>query len=193
MRPGERGAEPHVHQQHVDGFYVLQGEIACGRARSWSRSVARAGTLVLIPPGVVHGFDNDGPGGSAVPQLPRTRAAGSREYLRGDGDFDQFDPPADGGRPAADAIVTAAGGGERFQREDRAVTILGDLPEISAFLLEVEPGVAGDRRRTTTTTRSTRSSSSRARPASSPATMSSRAGPGDVLRRSAGRAARHRP
>ena len=61
------------------------------------------------------------------------------EYLRGRGEFDQAPPPEDGGRPASDAIVTPPGGGERFQREDRAVTILGDLPEISVLLLEVEP------------------------------------------------------
>ena len=40
-------------------------------------------------------------------------------------------------------IVTPPGGGERFQREDRAVTILGGLPDISVLLLEVEPEWTG--------------------------------------------------
>ena len=60
------------------------------------------------------------------------------EYLRGRGEFDQAPPPEDGGRPASDAIVTPPGGGERFERGDRAVTIVGELPEISVLRLEVE-------------------------------------------------------
>ena len=101
--------------------------------------VATAGTLVLIPPGVVHSFDNDGAGGGPLPQLPRAGRRASRTTCAPAEDFDQFDPPADGGRPASDAIVTPAGGGERFRREDRAITVLGDLPEISALLIEVDP------------------------------------------------------
>jgi quercetin dioxygenase-like cupin family protein len=44
-----------------------------------------------------------------------------------------------------DAILTRSGGGESFRREDRVITILGELPEISAFRLEVEPDWPGIR------------------------------------------------
>src|SRR5438552_6214091 len=29
--PGEKGPDPHVHRQHSDAFYVLEGEAAFGR------------------------------------------------------------------------------------------------------------------------------------------------------------------
>ena len=135
---GERGAEPHIHLHHVDAFYVLAGEMTLRSGPSSSSSPPAAGTLVLVPPGLVHGFDNDSDGEVRFLNF-HAPGCGFVEYLRGRGEFDQAPPPEDGGRPASDAIVAPPGGGERFQREDRAVTILGDLPEISVLLLEVEP------------------------------------------------------
>jgi quercetin dioxygenase-like cupin family protein len=53
------GAGPHFHRQHVDSFYVLDGELELtvggGRIR------ARPGMLVAVPPGVVHSFDHESP------------------------------------------------------------------------------------------------------------------------------------
>src|SRR3954469_10742199 len=135
---GERGANPHVHREHADGFYVLGGEITVRLGPEQAPVVAGAGTLVLIPAGVVHSFDNDGAEEARSLNF-HAPDGGFARYLRTQEDFDQFDPPADGGRPASDAIVTPAGGGEHFRREDRTVTVLGDLPEISAMLLEVDP------------------------------------------------------
>jgi mannose-6-phosphate isomerase-like protein (cupin superfamily) len=134
--PGERGAEPHVHLRHVDAFYVLAGEMTLRVGPELERLEATAGTLVLIPPGLVHGFDNDS-GGEVRFLNFHAPGCGFVEYLRGRGEFDQQPPPHDGGRPVTDAVVTRPGGGERFERGDRAVTILGELPEISALLLEV--------------------------------------------------------
>jgi mannose-6-phosphate isomerase-like protein (cupin superfamily) len=135
---GQRGAEPHIHLHHVDGFFVLAGRMALQVGPKLEQVGVTAGTLVLVPPGVVHGFDNDGPGELRFLNF-HAPGCGFVQYLRKEGEFDQQPPPADGGRLAADVIVTPAGGGERFQREDRAVTILGDLPDISVLLLEVEP------------------------------------------------------
>ena len=89
--PGERGAKPHVHHLHGDGFLVAEGEFAF-RFRDGSHALA-AGTLVLIPPNAVHGFDND--------STERARcfnfhmpSSGFGDYLRGrNPDFDQHDPP----------------------------------------------------------------------------------------------------
>jgi mannose-6-phosphate isomerase-like protein (cupin superfamily) len=135
---GERGAEPHIHLHHVDAFYVLAGEMTLRVGPELEQLKAAAGTLVLVPPGLVHGFDNDSDGELRFLNF-HAPGCGFVEYLRGRGEFDQAPPPADGGRPASDAVVTLPGGGERFQREDRTVTILGALPEISVLLLEVEP------------------------------------------------------
>ena len=59
---GERGAEPHVHLHHVDAFYVLSGEMTLQVGPDLDRVVATDDTLVLVPPGLVHGFDNDSSG-----------------------------------------------------------------------------------------------------------------------------------
>jgi mannose-6-phosphate isomerase-like protein (cupin superfamily) len=136
---GERGAKPHVHHEHSDGFYVLEGEITVRLGPALETVLAPAGTLVLIPPGVAHGFDNDGSGEARFLNVHAPDTGFARYLREHHEDFDQHPPPEDGGRPATDAIVTLPGGGERFQRDDRAITILGDLADISAFLLEVDP------------------------------------------------------
>jgi len=135
---GERGAEPHVHRHHADAFYVLAGDLSLRVGPELERVTAAAGTFVLVPPGLVHGFDNEGPDEVRFLNF-HAPGCGFVEYLRGRGEFDQHPPPADGGRPASDAIVTPPGGGERFRREDRTITILGALPEISALLIEADP------------------------------------------------------
>jgi quercetin dioxygenase-like cupin family protein len=139
---GERGAEPHLHLHHVDAFYVLSGEMTLHVGPDLERLVARAGTLALVPPGLVHGFDNDSSGEMRFLNF-HAPGCGFVEHLRGRGEFDSQPPPADGGRPLADAIVTPPGGGEHFRREDRTVTILGELPQVSMFRLEVESGWPG--------------------------------------------------
>lgn len=93
--PGERGANLHVHHHHADGFLVVGGEITLGYRDG--TLTAPAGTLVLLPPGVVHGFDNDGADRMRVFNL-HMPASGFADYLRGrNPEFDQHDPPADGG------------------------------------------------------------------------------------------------
>jgi quercetin dioxygenase-like cupin family protein len=135
---GERGAEPHVHREHADAFYVLEGELTFRIGPELERVTAPAGTFVAVPPGVVHGFDNDG--------TERTRflnfhspSGGFADYLRGAGGFDSFDPPADGGRPAAEAIVSLPGEGEQV----RSHRIKAELPHLSAIELVFEPGWEG--------------------------------------------------
>jgi len=135
---GQRGAEQHVHREHSDAFYVLDGQLTFRVGPGQEPLIGTAGTLVVVPPGVVHGFDNDGPGEARFLNF-HAPDSGFAHYLRMQEPFDSFDPPEDGGRPAMDAIVTLPGDGERFQRDDRMITILAELPEISFFRLEVEP------------------------------------------------------
>jgi quercetin dioxygenase-like cupin family protein len=101
--PGTRGAEPHVHHHHADAFLVLEGELTVTVGPG--KHVAPAGTLVFFPPDVVHGFDNDGSESLLVYNF-HTPASGFADYLRGrNPDFDQHDPPADGGADPASAIL----------------------------------------------------------------------------------------
>ena len=107
---GERGAEPHVHLHHTDAFYVLDGEMTCRVGPELEPVLAGAGTLVLIPPGVVHGFDNDSDGEVRFLNV-HAPSGGFVEHLRGRGDFDSEDPPGDGGRPASDVVIRPPGEG----------------------------------------------------------------------------------
>jgi quercetin dioxygenase-like cupin family protein len=99
---GQRGAQPHVHHHHSDAFLVVEGELTFSMREPLR---GPAGTLVVFPPNVVHGFDNDGDG-SALFYNFHMPASGFGEYLRGrNPDFDQHDPPADGGEDPATAIA----------------------------------------------------------------------------------------
>jgi mannose-6-phosphate isomerase-like protein (cupin superfamily) len=54
--PGYTGPGPHFHEQHVDAFYVLEGELAF--ELDGERVPAPAGTWVAATQGVVHTFRN---------------------------------------------------------------------------------------------------------------------------------------
>jgi quercetin dioxygenase-like cupin family protein len=105
--PGERGAKPHVHHRHSDAFLVVEGEFTF-HLRDGSRALP-AGTLFFIPPDVVHGFDNDS-GASARCFNFHMPSSGFGDYLRGrNPDFDQFDPPEDGGVDPSSALAVRLG------------------------------------------------------------------------------------
>ena len=100
---GERGAQLHVHHEHADGFLVLEGEFTF-HFRDGSR-VLSAGTLLVIPPGVVHGFDNDSTAAARCFNF-HMPSFGFADYMRGrNPDFDQVDPPEDGGVDPAAVVV----------------------------------------------------------------------------------------
>jgi quercetin dioxygenase-like cupin family protein len=100
---GERGANRHVHHHHADAFLVLEGELTLAVGSGSLR--APAGTLAVFPPNVVHGFDNDGAESALFYNL-HMPASGFGDYMRGrNPDFDQHDPPADGGADPASAIA----------------------------------------------------------------------------------------
>ena len=101
--PGERGARPHVHHRHADGFLVVEGELTVAVGSGSLR--AAAGTLVILPPDVVHGFDNDS-AESALFYNFHMPASGFADYMRGrNPDFDQHEPPAGGRADPASAIA----------------------------------------------------------------------------------------
>jgi mannose-6-phosphate isomerase-like protein (cupin superfamily) len=53
-----RELDEHVHAAEDDAFYILEGELTF--ILDDKEIGARAGTFVLVPPGVTHGFRNDG-------------------------------------------------------------------------------------------------------------------------------------
>jgi quercetin dioxygenase-like cupin family protein len=59
LEPGFEGPDPHTHDDHVDSFYVLEGEpeflVEDERLR------LGAGSYVAAPTGVLHAFSNPGP------------------------------------------------------------------------------------------------------------------------------------
>ena len=57
IAPG-RDLEQHVHDEEDDSFYILEGVMTF--LFGDESAAAPPGTFVLAPPGVVHGFRNDG-------------------------------------------------------------------------------------------------------------------------------------
>jgi quercetin dioxygenase-like cupin family protein len=50
------GVDPHSHADHVDSFYVLEGEVDFLVGDEWLRLPARS--FVAAPPGITHAFAN---------------------------------------------------------------------------------------------------------------------------------------
>jgi quercetin dioxygenase-like cupin family protein len=128
-RADDGGVAPHVHREHADAFYVLEGEMDFHIAGKTVR--ASAGWFVLSPPGVVHGF---GPG---TARMLNFHAPGAPYVGRGD----SYAPPEDGGR--GEAVVVPAGEGERLIGNKRVAYIKASLPALTLSLFELSPGFEG--------------------------------------------------
>jgi mannose-6-phosphate isomerase-like protein (cupin superfamily) len=113
---GEEGPDPHVHYTHSDAFYVLEGEIELRLGPEVESFPARAGTLGAAPPNLVHTFRNSSdatalfinvhaPGAGFADMMRARRDGRHRDADR----FDQHEPPADGGRPLSDSVLTEPG------------------------------------------------------------------------------------
>ena len=102
---GEEGPGPHIHREHVDAFFMLSGELVFRVGPELDPVKAGPGTFVLAPPEVVHTFRNEGPDDATWLNL-HAPSKGFADFLRNpDSPWDSFDAPADGGRPASEAIV----------------------------------------------------------------------------------------
>ncbi|HWM12677.1 MAG TPA: cupin domain-containing protein [Solirubrobacteraceae bacterium] len=114
--PGELGPDLHVHHEHTDAFYVLDGELTFDVGPEPRTIRVAAGGFVAVPPDVGHGFRNES---EADVRWLNFHAPdkGFAEYMRGarDGvsvDFDSFDVPDGGGLPADLVTVNASGGAD---------------------------------------------------------------------------------
>jgi quercetin dioxygenase-like cupin family protein len=107
--PGRDGADLHVHHRHTDLFYVLLGELTMRLGPQGEEARVPAGQLVRVPPGVVHGFRNAS--GAEVRYLNfHAPGVGFADYMRAIRDgrnlsYDQYDPPADGGRATSEVAI----------------------------------------------------------------------------------------
>jgi quercetin dioxygenase-like cupin family protein len=101
--PGQRGASPHVHHDHSDAFLVLGGELELTFESGPLR--ASAGTFALVPPHVVHSFDNTSDASARFFNI-HAPSCGFGAYLRGQNpSFDQQEPPPGGGVDPASVVV----------------------------------------------------------------------------------------
>ena len=101
---GERGAEPHVHHDHADAFLVVEGEFTFA-LRDGSRAPSRRGRSSSSLP--------TSSTASTTTATAHARcfnfhmpSSGFGDYLRGrNPDFDQYDPPDDGGVDPASVVA----------------------------------------------------------------------------------------
>ena len=123
---GRRGAEPHVHHEHTDCFYVLAGELTVTVGPDFERVALGEGGFLAAPPDVIHGFDNDGDSEVRYLNL-HSPDCGFIAYMRAIRDgtevgaWDSFDPPADGGRPRSEAAISAPGEDLNLDRPELAL------------------------------------------------------------------------
>ena len=127
---GERGPDLHVHHEHVDAFYVVEGELEFSVGPDVESVHAPAGTFIAVPPNVVHTFNNDSDATARWLNF-HAPSTGFMAHLRGEREgFDSFDPPASGGDAVAEATVTTA----------NAEGMLARQPQIEGMELTVDAG-----------------------------------------------------
>jgi quercetin dioxygenase-like cupin family protein len=141
--PGEDGPEPHVHYQHTDAFYVLEGQLELMLGAERQIVTATPGTFAAAPPNTVHTFRNSSSADAVFLNL-HAPSVGFGELLRGKtGVFEQHEPPPDGGRPFADAVLGSTDDAETLEHEASKHHILCDLPQLTAIDMTFQPEFEG--------------------------------------------------
>jgi quercetin dioxygenase-like cupin family protein len=106
---GEQIAGPHVHHEHTDAFYVLEGELTFEIGREAKTITVSSGGFVAAPPDVAHSLRNDSDRTARWLTI-HAPDAGFAAFMRGIRDgvevkWDISAVPACGGLPASEAIV----------------------------------------------------------------------------------------
>jgi len=108
---GQPVAGRHVHNQHTDAFYVLEGALIFELGPEAAQISVSAGGFVAVPPGVAHTLrTGDQPARWLTIHAPD---GGFAAFMRGTRDgveveWDFWPVPAGGGLPADRAIVRAS-------------------------------------------------------------------------------------
>jgi quercetin dioxygenase-like cupin family protein len=107
---GEHVAGRHIHHQHTDAFYVLEGEVIFEIGLEAETIAVSAGGFVAAPPGLAHSFRvaDTGPARWLTIHAPD---GGFADFMRGlrDGiqvEWDIAPVPADGGQPAEQIVIS---------------------------------------------------------------------------------------
>jgi quercetin dioxygenase-like cupin family protein len=129
------GAGPHFHKEHVDSFFVLEGELEIINGAETLR--AGPGTSVAVPPGVVHGFRVPGSNGARYLNI-HAPDGGFIEYLRHavageEFTWDSYDVDEPYG--LAEAIVVGPDDGEHLKRRLTENMIRAETTQLSLFEL----------------------------------------------------------
>jgi mannose-6-phosphate isomerase-like protein (cupin superfamily) len=137
------GASPHIHHRHADAFYVVDGGFAV--LVHDEEHDLEPGGCVCAPPEVVHGFRTTSQARFLNFHTPDGGFAENlRARNRGEpGGFDSVDVEPGRGAPPTDAVLLAAGGGERLEGPNRVAWIKIGREEIAAIEFELEPGFEG--------------------------------------------------
>jgi quercetin dioxygenase-like cupin family protein len=141
--PGEKGPEQHVHHHHTDAFYVLEGELELTLGAERKVVTALPGTFAAAPPNTLHTFRN-GSAETVILLNLHVPSSGFGDHIRGKNDaFDQHDPPPDGGRPFADAVLTRPDEAETLESDVSMHRVLCDLPQLTAIDMTFQPEFEG--------------------------------------------------
>ena len=106
---GSSSTSPHVHETHVDGFWVLEPGFTVGVGDE--EIALEPGDFALVPPGLVHYFKATD---SRWLNLHAPNA-GFGEYLRSGADFDNRDASEGDNRQVADGILRRGDEGELIE------------------------------------------------------------------------------
>jgi mannose-6-phosphate isomerase-like protein (cupin superfamily) len=134
---GDTGPDPHVHHDHVDSFYVLEGQLEWRVGPDLEPHTGAAGSFVSVPRDVLHTFRNPGPGEARFLNL-HAPGCGFERYLRGDyPDFDQHYMPEGSGLPPDGVTVLGPGEGERLELGQSTMTIKVGGSDLAVFEAEM--------------------------------------------------------
>ena len=106
---GSSSTSPHIHETHVDGFWVLEPGFVVGVGDE--EIELEPGDFALVPPGLVHYFKATD---SRWLNLHAPNA-GFAEYLRSGADFDNRDAADGDNRRTADGVLRRGDEGELIE------------------------------------------------------------------------------
>ena len=103
-------AGPHIHHDHTDAFYVLEGELTFEIGRERQTTIVGPGGFVAVPPNVAHAFSHDSDRPARWMTI-HARDGGFARFMRGmaagvEVDWDIAPVPTDGGPPASAVVIS---------------------------------------------------------------------------------------
>lgn len=139
--PGEQGPDPHLHREHTDSFWVLEGELRFRIGPELAPVTARAGDLVSVPPEVVHTFVA-GDEEARFVNL-HTPDGGFAEHLQAGSDaWDSSDAAPGEGRPADLVVVARAADGRRIAAGESELVVKAGADDGAGHLAVVDERLA---------------------------------------------------